>query len=81
MRIATARGLRTMQLQVSNAFHSRFMEEAACNLAEDAPIPDTLPASLDGRVALYRRLELVTLGGAGRTGALRPVAPGDRRTA
>jgi enediyne polyketide synthase len=42
MRLATAGGVRTKHLPVANAFHSRFMTDAASTLAKGAPIPDTL---------------------------------------
>jgi enediyne polyketide synthase len=42
MRLASAGGVRTKHLPVANAFHSRFMTDAASALAKGAPLPDTL---------------------------------------
>jgi enediyne polyketide synthase len=45
IRLATGSGIRTKHLPVANAFHSRFMSEAASALAQHAPVPDALPTS------------------------------------
>ncbi|MDA8242428.1 MAG: SDR family NAD(P)-dependent oxidoreductase [Nitrospiraceae bacterium] len=45
MRLASAQGVRTKHLPVANAFHSRFMADAASTLAKHAPIPDALTGS------------------------------------
>jgi enediyne polyketide synthase len=54
MHLATASGIRTKHLQVANAFHSRFMTEAASTLAKHAPIPDSLPTS---KVRLFTSID------------------------
>ncbi len=54
MRLASAQGIRTKHLTVANAFHSRFMADAASALANHAPIPDTLPAS---KVRLFSSID------------------------
>lgn len=54
MHLAAAGDIRTKRLPVANAFHSRFMTEAASTLAESAPIPDTFTAS---KVRLFSSLD------------------------
>jgi enediyne polyketide synthase len=54
MRLAAASGIRTKHLPVANAFHSRFMIDAASRLAKHAPIPDTLSMS---KVRLFTSID------------------------
>ncbi len=42
IRIAAGKGVRSRRLAVSNAFHSRLMDQAARRLEKEAPIPKTL---------------------------------------
>ncbi len=58
MRLASAQGIRTKHLPVANAFHSRFMADAASTLAKHAPIPDALPVS---KIRLFTSIDGTTV--------------------